>query len=274
MDVDTSYIMEAPALVPASPNREGFSNLFFDTLSPRRSLDSPRRPSAKRRSLSPEASPSMHHAEPESSPLPPSPSVAKLDRNLAASRNTKPSLQGLGAPSASFMKRPRRPILSDVVPAQGLQTAYPLHSAGLEDEATGGSSLPPVRRAFSAMLPPPVYLGDSEADSSFDAEGPDMSSPAQAYAKRQHVKTIRRRDGTEDFRPLTGATAMVMKESPSNRLLSPGLPGFGDNEAHGKILPCHRVTEDGLMRISPQTVRCLSFYSSMTRYTDDICSAQ
>jgi hypothetical protein len=30
------------------------------------------------------------------------------------------------------------------------------------------------------------------------------------------VKTIRRCDGTEDFRPLTGATALKMKESPFN----------------------------------------------------------
>lgn len=89
-----------------------------------------------------------------------------------------------------------------------------------------------------------------------------MSSPAQAYAKRQQVKTIRRCDGTEDFRPFTGATAMVMKESPSSRLMSAGMPGFGDNEAHGKILSCHRVTEDGLMRIRCHTVSIFVLFSS------------
>jgi M-phase inducer tyrosine phosphatase len=62
----------------------------------------------------------------------------------------------------------------------------------------------------------------------------------------------------EDFRPLTGATAMVLKESPSAKFMAAGLPGFGDNEAHGKILPCHRATEDGLMRIKSQTV-CTSY---------------
>ncbi|TFY74380.1 hypothetical protein EWM64_g9629, partial [Hericium alpestre] len=36
-----------------------------------------------------------------------------------------------------------------------------------------------------------------------------------------------------------------------------GLGGFGDNEAHGKILPCHRVREDGLMRINSQTLDAL-----------------
>jgi M-phase inducer tyrosine phosphatase len=92
-----------------------------------------------------------------------------------------------------------------------------------------------------------------------------MSSPAQAYAKRQQVKTIRRCDGTEDFRPLTGATAMVMKNSPSSRFMAVGMPGFGDNEAHGKILPCHRVTEDGLMRISCQTVGVPVFPSTFIK---------
>ena len=102
-----------------------------------------------------------------------------------------------------------------------------------------------------------------------------MSSPAaQAYAKRQSMRTLRRRDGTEDFRPLTGASmlkerdmssavhsplrkaaAINSSESPSSRWLkNAGLPGFGDNEAHGKILPCHRVREDGLMRITSKTV--------------------
>jgi len=95
----------------------------------------------------------------------------------------------------------------------------------------------------------------SSDESSFD--GPDISSPAQAYAKRQSCKTIRRCDGTEDFRPLTGASAMVNRdnlESPSAKFMAAGLPGFGDNETHGKILPCHRVKEDGLMRINSQTV--------------------
>lgn len=111
---------------------------------------------------------------------------------------------------------------------------------------------PQARRAFSALIAPSQLMEPSEDESSFD--GPDMSSPAQAYSKRQQVKTIRRCDGTEDFRPLTGATAMTMRDSPSSRHLAPGMPGFGDNEAHGKILPCHRVTEDGLMRITADTV--------------------
>lgn len=116
-------------------------------------------------------------------------------------------------------------------------------------------------------LPDNSFGSETSFDSMADA------SPAQAYAKRQQVKTIRRCDGTEDFRPLTGVTALVEQErgSPSSRelsvelspatklLRSAGLPGFGDNESHGKLLPCHRVREDGLMRINVKTVREFSF---------------
>jgi M-phase inducer tyrosine phosphatase len=158
-------------------------------------------------------------------------------------------------------------------------------SAGDFDDNSPRGAVP-VRRAFSAFLPPsslfsgPVsasvldahyQLPDDELSFENDGVSAEMSSPAQAYSKRQQVKTIRRCDGTEDFRPLTGATALKQKESPfngnlnnlspSSRLMAAtGLPGFGDNEAHGKILPCHRVTEDGLMRIKPQTVRMLSSF--------------
>jgi M-phase inducer tyrosine phosphatase len=136
------------------------------------------------------------------------------------------------------------------------QSAYAVDSPGEEAQA---NDLPAPRRAFSALLPPKGFKGflnePSSDESSFD--GPEISSPAQAYAKRQSIKTIRRCDGTDDFRPLTGASAMVNRdnlESPSAKFMAAGMPGFGDNEAHGKILPCHRVKEDGLMRINAQTV--------------------
>ena len=105
------------------------------------------------------------------------------------------------------------------------------------------------------------------------------------------MKTIRRCDGTDDFRPITGVTALMKRDTevmaaaaagrglrrseerenrartvaerdtPRSKYLNagPGLGGFGDNEAHGKILPCHRVREDGLMRINPTTVRTFPF---------------
>ena len=303
MDVDTSYNIETvpmpaphpvllpPAPISAAPTITAFDQLFYDPLSPGAPFGSPvAQIKRQRRSLSPSSDRrTMRSVEHEpSSPLglQSSPSEAKLERivgKAAWNGQTKPSLHGLGAPSASFLKRPRRPVVSAMVGTSDqlqAQSAYPI-MAFEEDSSPRGAV--PVRRAFSAFLPNSALFSGPvsasvldthhqlpEAELSFENESVsgEMSSPAQAYSKRQQVKTIRRCDGTEDFRPLTGATALKMKESPFNSnlnnlspssrfMVATGLPGFGDNEAHGKILPCHRVTEDGLMRIRPQTVSVL-----------------
>ncbi len=332
MDVDTSYFVDsAPVLAPAhepvtfspaphsaAPTITGFNRLFFDTLSPGANFESPtgHLPKKQRRSLSPSSTrrTTLRLTEEESSSpaaLHSSPSAARLERitnkGTSGATQAKPTLQGLGAPSSNFLKRPRRPVLSAMVGTGvhlQVQSAYPVLSPRLsgdststvdEDNSPRGSV--PVRRAFSAFLQPSsIFAGpvsasvgqhkDDEVSFSFDGDGgsSDMSSPAQAYSKRQQVKTIRRCDGTEDFRPITGATALKMKESPfgANAInLSPstrfmvatGLPGFGDNEAHGKILPCHRVTEDGLMRIKPNTVIFLYLFNALNDLLISILSA-
>jgi M-phase inducer tyrosine phosphatase len=284
MDIDTSFIAEPRANEclfsnvsrSAAPIGTGFNNLFYHTMSPRRSFDSPPGPMPKkRRSLSPVSpvspgAPRVFQHDNSSSPMLPSLSQQKMEQTEGGpflSRLSKPTLQGLGAPSSSLMKRPRRPALSAVVRPSEIQpthSAYPILAGSGSQEGNDSPKVsPPTRRAFSALIPPPGFLESYSDESSFD--GPDMSSPAQAYAKRQQVRTIRRCDGTEDFRPLTGATAMAMNDTPSSRFKALGMPGFGDNESHGKILPCHRVTEDGLMRISCQTVSVLVFPSTLVK---------
>ncbi|KAG5640207.1 hypothetical protein DXG03_000576 [Asterophora parasitica] len=218
----------SPTPASAAPTVTGFTNLFFDT-SPELK---------KRRSLSSEALRSFEVDSP--SPLEPSPSQSKLERI------SKPTIQGLGAPSSSFPKKPRRPALSamlspsDAVP----QSAYPIQDT---------LHVAPPRRAFSALIPQSNFLEGLSADSSSSFDMND--SPAQAYSKRQQGKTLRRCDGTEDFR--RAATTTTMSPSSSRLMTATGLPGFGDNEALGKILPCHRVREDGLMRINSHTLNDL-----------------
>ncbi|KAJ3733062.1 hypothetical protein DFJ43DRAFT_1038888 [Lentinula guzmanii] len=272
MDVDPSSFHIEPlppaysfpqVVASAAPTvttfNDAIDNLFYESMSPRRGIESPSAPQPKkRRSLTPDA-PRLVEDDSSSPALPSSPAQRKLERKASGpllASFSKPSLQGLGNPSVNGLKRPRRPALSAMVPPSDndFYSAYPpLKSA---NDKSGADRLPPTRRAFSAMLPPAPSspLGESSGDSSFDMSA-DMSSPAQAYAKRQQMKTIRRCDGTDDFRPLTGATAMIMNESPSAKfMVAGGMPGFGDNETHGKILPCHRVADDGLMRITPETM--------------------
>lgn len=260
MDVDPAPILNedltsSPPL-SAAPTITGF-NMFHGT-TPSAQLETPGVGAGqpkKRRSLSPEGV-SRVEQDDFSSPPPSSPSQHKLERMGSGpllSHFIKPGLQGLGVPP-NINKRPRRPVFSAVVhPVEGgARSAYPV--MGSEESPSQGlvpPKLGPSRRAVSAMLPP---NGFDMSDESFD--GPDMSSPAQAYIRRQQTKTIRRRDGTEDFKPLTGASPTINKgvsESPSAKFM---LAGFGDNESLGKILPCHRVREDGLMRVAPKTVSC------------------
>lgn len=255
MDVDPAPVISgdfsSSPPVSVAPTITGF-NMFHSTASSSQS-ESPSVGAGqpkKRRSVSPEGISRVEQDDP-SSPPPSSPSQHKLERMRSGpllSHFGKPGLQGMGVPS-NVSKRPRRPAFSAVVhPAEsGPRSAYPVMNS--EETPSQTPKLGLSRRVVSAMLPP---NGHDMEDESFD--GPDMSSPAQAYIKRQQTKTLRRRDGTEDFRPLTGASPSVNKsvsESPSAKFM---LAGFGDNESLGKILPCHRVREDGLMRIAPKTV--------------------
>ncbi|OJA11940.1 hypothetical protein AZE42_06380 [Rhizopogon vesiculosus] len=258
MDVDPPVALLPSPPLSAAPTVTRFNNLLDESMVSS-CLDTPGGPQPKkRRSLSPEIVSRVEH-DLSSSPAPSSPSQHKLDRmsnGSVLSNFAKPGLQGLGVPP-NANKRGRRLVFSAVV-ERGDPTprsAYPVLSPDASPEGQSRLPPPPSRRAFSAMLSSAGLEHLSDEGSSFD--GPDMSSPAQAYTKRQQVKAIRRRDGTEDFRPLTGATATVqrdMLESPSAKFMAAGLPGFGDNEALGKVLPCHRVREDGLMRVVPKTL--------------------
>ena len=255
----------------------GFKNMFYDPSSPPAVRDDlPVYPTKTGQLVSPDAGRRRRAGTISifdgSSPVADSsPSALKLERLANCAR--KPMLNGLGVPSENPVKLLRKPNLSAMVlPSDAAQLMQPLAVLQNENDvpmsALEGSNigLPPPRRAFSAMLPQLGPKTHSSGESPIDRG--DDSSPAVAYAKRQQIRTIRRRDGTDDFRSLKGATAMVArdKESPRVRMipqLGTGFGGFGDNEAHGKILPCHRVREDGLMRISCKTV---SGFSLMTAW--------
>lgn len=264
MDVDTSFSMAQEVVHPVSfspvphsahPGSNNFGMLFHNTLSPRRSFESPSHHlPKKRRSTSPDSTRRLDQ-EASSPGFSLSPSEAKVERM----NNGKPMLQGLGVPPL-FPRRTRRAAVSATIqPSDAPQITISAASGPLELTDGDSRRAPPVRRAFSALLPPSSNTEPFPDDSSVDLS--DMSSPAQAYSKRQQVRTLRRCDGSESLRSISGASAMVTRESPGrlmgsplSRSMAPGLGGFGDNEAHGKILPCHKVTEDGLMRIKPETV--------------------
>jgi len=107
-------------------------------------------------------------------PSPPQQKMEWRERKPLLSRLNKPTLQGLGVSSLALLKRPRPPALSAVVRPSDIEpahSAYPvLAASGFQGEDNSPKVPLPLRRAFSALI-----------------DGPDMSSPAQVYAKRQQI---------------------------------------------------------------------------------------
>jgi M-phase inducer tyrosine phosphatase len=205
--------------------------------------------------------------------------LARLAATAEDSRSSaaESSFDLIPAPQLAPAKRLRRPALGSTLAPPSLapesgsnNTAR--HSAHGEHLGVAGGARPgmPPRRAFSAMGPP---AGMSMFDESSSFENSMEMTPSDPAARKQ-ARTLRRCDGAEELRqrpraaaaPLVPAPTLLVSpaqrmnrntisESPSARyMISNGLPGFGDNEAMGKVLPCHRVAEDGLMRIKPETL--------------------
>jgi M-phase inducer tyrosine phosphatase len=276
MDIDTSFVAVEKLLIPggtspplspspsppplelsAAPTVTQLNTLFYGTESPIHSpAASPESQSRARVQPFPEPEPTPRSSSPV---LHSSPSVRKLERIRSGPmppRIGKPSLLNMG--KAKVPRKAHRPTLSATIPPsdyQSLRSACPNMASRQSTDLEASGLLPPARRAVSAMFPPPGYP-NLPSDDLFDS--PNNSSPAQAHAIRQQFKPKRKSSGADELRHLKGVTPMMQRNTPpgsSTRFASPGLPGFGDNEAHGKILPCHRVTEDGLMRITAKTVR-------------------
>ncbi|CAE6465242.1 unnamed protein product [Rhizoctonia solani] len=279
-DVSVAHSVTAPSS-PTGPTAPGFNELFFH-------------PSSPGESSSLDGKHNHPHAGDEHEEFPefdPDEEIAHQEKQrlaeLAASSPDKPSLFS-SSPPVSPSLRPVRPgpgiglgrpfersittggqgtLFEGMVAGQPLpkrSDAFaprrPVISAVLKNEAAASStgSLPgarpgalqPSRRAFSAsitssalVMGKPVMDNLGSDDSSFCDDG----SPARAYATRKAAGPPMRRL----------APSQHEKPNQSSPLARAGLPGFGDNEADGKVLPCHRVREDGLMRINCDTLDAL-----------------
>ncbi|KAG8727790.1 cell division cycle- protein [Ceratobasidium sp. 428] len=296
-DVSISHSVTAPSS-PAGPLPTEFNELFFQPSSPVLESSSPDvRATQKLHSPEPEEfvefnlEEEIAHAQQEElrrSGRAPSPEKAVL---FSSSPPTSPSRPirpgpgiGLGRPfersattggqgtlfgslgaqaQAVLPKRtlaPRRPALSTLV-SEGTASASAVQRPG---------ALQPTRRAFSAcvtssalVMGRPIGMDNLGSDDSQDFDG----SPARAYATRKAAPALRR-----DLLPSRTGKVEPKGTAPnhSSPLARLGLPGFGDNEADGKVLPCYKVREDGLMRINCDTLDDLlagHYSSQINSYT-------
>lgn len=162
-------------------------------------------------------------------------------------------------------------MVSDENHRTGVSSAYPIlyapkPTAPGPASATSTGTFPraataPMRRAFS-VCDQPCLPEQSEDESEYEAS-PSTSAAHAEYARRTGQVFAPRVDGSPGFKPVRasiagdvvqGITSPCGKGKKASPFGNSGLPGFGDNEKDGKILPCHKVKEDGLVRITPGTV--------------------
>ncbi|KAJ1030919.1 hypothetical protein NDA18_002148 [Ustilago nuda] len=114
----------------------------------------------------------------------------------------------------------------------------------------------PIAPGMRARLPPPNLLRRGSKDD---------SSPL-AYGTGIKRSASRGSESMNDDMALNDP-CFLQSQSPAS---AESLPGFGASEKEGKILPCFNVKEDGLMRITAQTMTDLL----VGKYTNAIQSYQ
>ena len=202
------------------------------------------------------------------------------------------SSSGVGALRTTLGKRAnpyvKRPSLTNDNPA--IKSAYPVLGVSGQTNRVVRPTAPAPRRCFSAFDHSSVLggaasskLGAGVVDSPVspdrrrtqlsscsevtDANGSPIAPGMRARTRPNYL----RRASKDDSSPLAygtgmkrsgsrGSDAMVddMALGDPSYVSSPAsaesLPGFGASEKEGKVLPCFNVKEDGLMRITPQTM--------------------
>ncbi|SPO20850.1 related to M-phase inducer phosphatase [Ustilago trichophora] len=228
--------------------------------------------------------------------------------SAAASSSSSGSTSGVGALRTTLGKRAnpyvKRPSLTNDHPA--IKSAYPVLGVSGQTNRVARPTAPAPRRCFSAFDQSSVLGGAgssklngnlvdspvspdrrrtqlSSCSEMTDANGSPIAPGLRTRARPNYL----RRGSKDDSSPLAygtgmkrsgsrGSDAMVddMALGDPSYLGSPAsaesLPGFGASEKEGKILPCFNVKDDGLMRITPQTMTDLL----AGKYTNAIMSYQ
>lgn len=193
-----------------------------------------------------------------------SPAARKFERSLSAqlarpSAKSKETQAHFG--ELSFRQPKQRPLSVALSSVTTKEIEPQPRSAGIVPSARMRQF--PPRRAVSAFIQPGfcvpsgvkqsrlrmvTAVGDNdEGESEAETGAFDSPSTKVQVARVGKGASI---GGMSDMKAAGG-------KLPPGPVLgrSPGLPKFGDSEMDGKILPCQRVKDDGLMRITPHTVR-------------------
>ncbi|PKI84015.1 Cdc25p [Malassezia vespertilionis] len=144
------------------------------------------------------------------------------------------------APPTPCFSRPFSPPRSPCSPMHNATLLAPSPIIACRSDVYKDPARPPIVEMDGVMMDAP--------------HDPQRGSPVRASARRRTPGFALRRTQTS----LPNNKENVMPSAPlPARSLSPVLPGFGTFEMDKKALPCFPVKSDGLMRISPTTLRTL-----------------
>ena len=183
----------------------------------------------------------------------------------------------------------KRPALTNDHPA--IKSAYPVLGVGGQTTKVARPTAPAPRRCFSAfdhsaslggagssklgpnVVGTPASPERPRTQLSSHSEVSDANGSPIAPAMRTRIArpNYLRRGSKDDSSPLAYGTGMKRSGSRggdamvddmvlgdpsyvSSPASAESLPGFGASEKEGKVLPCFNVKDDGLMRITPQTM--------------------
>lgn len=126
-----------------------------------------------------------------------------------------------------------------------------------------------MRRAYSVCTQTQGVMDSTDGDT--DVEDSPSTSKNGGHGPRvvSHVETgpgtgfqsIKHLGGRITPDTSVSDALALAKGKQGSPYVQAGFLGFGENELDGKILPCHKVKEDGLVRITPETV-CYFLFGS------------
>jgi M-phase inducer tyrosine phosphatase len=202
-----------------------------------------------------------------------SPSIARLGPTLrgmeraisvnAASGGLFGSSVRLGMSAARRTQPYKRPQLAPFTTANGTgckisSTASALPMLENNSELQNG-----LVTAGNAVCEPPrrpnglsMRRAFSVCDQGKHVESFDENTTTSNASSGRVLSTIET-SSSSAIHPLIHVGGRLAMESATDKPHSPFAMSFGVNEMDGKILPCHRVKEDGLVRITHETVSFL-----------------
>jgi len=174
----------------------------------------------------------------------------RVSSNLASRRREPYNKRPLLIATNTAHEIPTHTATASALPVMDGKSGQPAAIFSLARVArTGGQ--PPMRRAHSVC-----HEGEGgETGRDHEGSSPSLGSGSNNGRVVSHIET-----GTSGLQAIQHLGGRLTPDSfgsvdaSRSPYAQAGLLGFGANEMEGKVLPCHSVKEDGLVRVKRETV--------------------